>query len=74
MKNVDWKDVGIRAMKTFLEAVAGFVMAEISGTELFEIGSQMWCAIGISAAAAGVSAVWNGVIEPLISPVIYEEN
>ena len=58
MKNADWKDVGIRAVKTFLEAAAAFVMAEISGAELFEIGSQMWCAIGI---------------EPLMLPVISEE-
>ena len=72
MKHADWKDVGIRAVKTFLEAAAAFVMAEISGAELFEISNQMWCAIGISAAAAGISAVWNGVIEPLILPVIDE--
>ena len=74
MKGLDWKDVGIRAVKTFLEAAVAFVIAEIAGAELFEIGSQMWCAIGISAAAAGISAVWNGVIEPLILPVISEEN
>ena len=73
MKGLDWKDVGIRAVKTFLEAAAAFVMAEIAGAELFEIGGQMWYAIGISAAAAGISAVWNGVIEPLISPVIDKE-
>jgi len=70
MKNVDWKDVGVRAVKTFLEAAAAFLMAEIAGAELFSMGRQMWCAIGISAAAAGVSAVWNGVIEPLIAPAL----
>ena len=55
MKGLDWKDVGIRAVKTFLEAAVAFVMAEIAGAELFEIGGQMWCGIGISAAAAGIS-------------------
>lgn len=70
MKKVDWQDVGIRAAKTFLEATAAFLMAEIAGTELFSMGRQMWCAIGISAIAAGVSAVWNGVIEPLIATAI----
>jgi len=70
MKCVDWKDVGIRAAKTFLEAAAAFLMAEIAGAELFSIGRQMWCALGISAIAAGVSAVWNGVIEPLITPAV----
>jgi len=66
-KRIDWKDVGVRAVKTFLEAAAAFVMAEISGAELFAIDGQMWGAIGISALAAGLSAVWNGVIEPMIA-------
>ena len=35
MKGLDWKDVGIRAVKTFLEAAVAFVMAEIAGAELF---------------------------------------
>ena len=74
MKNVDWKDVGIRAAKTFLEAAAAFLIAEITGTELFSIGGQMWGAIGLSAVAAGVSAVWNGVIEPLIAPVVSDKS
>lgn len=66
----DYRDVAIRAAKTFVEAVIAFVMAEIAGTELFEMDAGMWAAIAISAAAAGVSAVWNGVLEPMIRPVM----
>lgn len=66
----DARDVAIRALKTFLEAAAAFVMAKVSGAELFAMDGQMWQAIGISAMAAGLSAVWNGVIEPMIAPAL----
>ena len=67
-KNV--KDVAVRAVKTFLEAAAAFVVAKVSGAELFAMDGAMWQAIGISAMAAGLSAVWNGVIEPMIAPAL----
>jgi len=75
MKEGHVKDVCIRALKTFLEAAAAFVTAEIAGAELFEMDGRVWGAIGISAIAAGLSAVWNGVIEPLLAlPEAAKEN
>ena len=68
----DARDVAVRALKTFLEAAAAFVMAKVSGAELFAMDGQMWQAIAISAMAAGLSAVWNGVIEPAIAPALPE--
>lgn len=69
-KHIDWKDVAMRAVKTFLQAAAAFAMAEISGAELFAIDARMWGAIGVSAVAAGLSAVWNGVMEPMVLPAL----
>lgn len=73
MKNINWKDVVIRAVKTFAEAFVAFVMAEVSGAELFAMDKGMWFAVGISAAAAGISAVWNGMIEPAVKPLLKPE-
>lgn len=68
MKNIDWKDVAFRAIKTFAEAFLAFMGAELTGMDIFSLGKDVWCAVGISAAAAGISAVWNGVIEPMLTP------
>lgn len=70
MKNIDWKDVIIRAAKTFAEAFIAFVGAEMAGADIFAVGRDVWVAVGISAAAAGISAVWNGMIEPALKPAL----
>lgn len=70
MKNIDWKDVFVRAIKTFAEAAIAFVGAELAGMDIFAIDKDMWCAVGLSAAAAGISAVWNGMIYPAMKPLI----
>lgn len=70
MKNINWKDVFVRAIKTFAEAFIACVGAEVAGMDIFAIDKSMWAAVGISAAAAGISAVWNGMIEPVIKPML----
>lgn len=70
MKNIDWKDVFVRALKTFAEAVIAFLGAELAGVDIFHADKSVWCALGISAAAAGVSAVWNAMIEPAVKPML----
>lgn len=70
MKNVNWKDVAVRAAKTFAEAFIACVGAELAGMDIFAIDKGMWCAVGLSAAAAGISAVWNGMIEPVLKPAL----
>lgn len=70
MKNVNWKDVAVRAVKTFAQAFLAFVGTELTGMDLFAIDKGMWCAVGISAAAAGISAVWNGMIGPAVKPLL----
>lgn len=63
---IDWKDVLIRSIKTFVETVAAFLIAELAGVEIFSTDKSMWISIALSAVAAGVAAVWNGVIEPAL--------
>ena len=70
MKGIDWKDVAIRAGKTFVEAFIACIGAELSGMDVFAMDKKVWAAAGISAMAAGLSAVWNGMIEPAIRPAI----
>lgn len=70
MKNINWNDVAVRAFKTFVEAFVVCVGAELSGMDLFAIDKHMWAAVVISAASAGVSAVWNGIVEPAIKPML----
>ena len=70
MKNVNWKDVAVRAAKTFIEAFVAFEGAELAGMDLFAIDKGMWAAVGVSAVAAGISAVWNGMIEPVVKPLL----
>ena len=66
MKNVNWEDVAVRAVKTFVESFLALLGAELTGVDIFAMDKVTWCAVGISAAAAGITAVWNGVIEPLL--------
>ena len=63
---IDWKDVLIRSVKTSAETVAAFLIAELAGVEIFSTDKSMWISIALSAVAAGVAAVWNGVIEPAL--------
>ncbi|MBO5502641.1 MAG: hypothetical protein J6A48_11535 [Clostridia bacterium] len=64
---VDWKDVGIRSLKTFCEIFVTVFMQELAGINLFD-GSMTevaWVGLILSSMAAAVTAVWNGVLEPL---------
>jgi len=67
MKNIDWKDVGIRALKTFIETFVAVFAQDLVGINLFDGGmtDMMWAGMGLSALAAAASAVWNGVISPI---------
>jgi hypothetical protein len=58
---VDWKDVGIRALKTFAETTLSCVMATLSDpTQTLTVG----------VISLGVTAVWNGVLEPVAKSLL----
>lgn len=62
MKKIHWKDVGIRAGKTFVQAFAANVSMEqimaVTDTESAEVILHSMLIAGLS---AGISAVWNMV-------------
>lgn len=61
LKNVDWYDVLLRAIKTFFEAFVGTVsVISVSGIE--EVGFKTFIIGTLTAGvSAGISALWNMV-------------
>ncbi len=70
MKKVNWKDVIVRAAKTFLQTAASYLITNLAGVDFFEgnVSETFWIGLALSAGAAGLSAVWNGVVAPIIRP------
>ena len=63
---VDWKDVLVRSVKTFAQAYAAFVATALaSGGLVYGVHESLW----LSALAAGIAAVWNGVLAPAFRAV-----
>lgn len=67
--NIDWKDVAVRAAKTFIETAVAVFAAGLNGVDLFATEQGFWVGLAVSAGSAGISAVWNGLIEPLVKPM-----
>lgn len=66
MKN---KQLWERVFKTFLEAalaslLANYTVLTAALEDMTALRRALLC-VGIGAVAAGISAVWNGVLEPL---------
>ena len=59
------KDIAIRALKTFWQSAIAYIVASLStGADLFE--GEMIGGLIIGAIAAGISASWNGTVQPLL--------
>ena len=59
------KDIAIRALKTFWQAAIAYLVATLgTGVDLFE--GEVIGGLLIGALAAGISASWNGVVQPLL--------
>ncbi len=70
MNKVDWKDVLVRAAKTFVQAAVPILLSALSNVELTEgreAAKAVLVSAGLSAAAAGISAAWN-IIAGVLSP------
>jgi len=62
------KELIERALKTFVEAFIPTLAAAIGAADVTNLETlpRVLAAVAISAAATGISAVWNGVIEPIL--------
>lgn len=59
------KDVAIRALKTFVQSSIAYLVAAVSAVDVFDKGVAEGLIIG--ALAAGISASWNGAIQPMLN-------
>lgn len=60
------KDVTVRALKTFWQSAVAYLVATLStGVDLFE--GEVIGGLLIGALAAGISASWNGAIQPVLN-------
>lgn len=66
------KDVAVRAMKTFWQSAIAYLIAtfstQMSGVDVFDIHDvqSLFGGLLIGALAAGLSASWNGVVQPIL--------
>lgn len=60
------KDIMVRALKTFWQSAIAYFVASLSqGADLFEV--EVIGGLLIGALAAGLSASWNGAIQPALN-------
>ena len=60
------KDIMVRALKTFWQSAIAYLLASISqGADLFE--GEVIGGLLIGALAAGLSASWNGAVQPVLN-------
>lgn len=66
----NWKDIAIRATKTFVQTLVACIAASLSGVNfmVWDQTGAWWMSIILPAVSAGVSAVWNSVIKPIYLP------
>lgn len=67
------RDVAIRAMKTFWQSSVAYLVAtfstQMSGVDVFDLHNvqSVFGGLLIGALAAGISAAWNGVVQPVLN-------
>lgn len=70
--NEKTKDVLIRAIKTFWQAALGYLLADaalLQAALTMPLKDSILATLLAGAAAAGFSAIYNGIIEPMLPKV-----
>lgn len=70
--NAKTKDVLIRALKTFWQAALGYLLADaalLQAALTMPLKDSILATLLAGAAAAGFSAIYNGIIEPMLPPI-----
>ena len=64
---MNFKDVLLRAFKTFWQAAVSYIIMNIANLNPFDgsANEKVWLGFAAAALAAGCSAAWNGVIKPM---------
>lgn len=66
MKRIDWKDVGLRAAKTFAQAfVASVSIDRLAGITDAESAKAIVYSMLVAGVSAGISAVWNMAVNSI---------
>ena len=64
------KDILIRALKTFWQAALAYLLADVTVLTSLMVDHSAWrsalVTLGIGALAAGLSAAWNGIVNPAL--------
>lgn len=66
------RDIATRAMKTFWQSAVAYLVAtfstQMSGVDVFDLHDvqSVFGGLLIGALAAGLSAAWNGVVQPIL--------
>jgi len=64
LKQIDWRDLAIRAVKTFIQTFVSYLTIDGLFAISDRVEMQRWAlTTGVSALAAGISAVWNLVLD-----------
>ena len=64
LKSIDWRDLLIRAVKTFIQTFVSYLTIDGLFGISDKVEMQRWAlTTGLSALAAGISAVWNLVLD-----------
>ena len=70
--NEKTKDVLIRALKTFWQAALGYLLADAALLQealTVPMKESILATLLAGAAAAGFSAIYNGIIKPMLPPI-----
>lgn len=63
VKSYNWKDIGERMLKTFVQGVLSYLIISING--LTDSNEIVWKSLLLGAIASGLSAVMNVVVQEL---------